>query len=96
MKILLVNLPWQDSQRWGIRAGSRWPFTTPKVQGQTIPPYLPFPFYLAYASALLKKEGFFAEVLDAVALGWEESDFFRFLAGKNYDVFAGHFHIYVH
>ncbi len=88
MNILLVNLPWQNKQRWGIRAGSRWPFTTPKAEGQDIPPYLPFPFYLAYASALLKKKGFSAQVLDAVALGWGESRFFGFLNSRQFNVFV--------
>ncbi|NTV29166.1 MAG: radical SAM protein [Candidatus Omnitrophica bacterium] len=63
MKILLANLPWKKGRNWGVRAGSRWPhIKTPLESG-----YLPFPFFLAYAAALLQREGFMARVVDAIA-----------------------------
>lgn len=63
MKIVLVNLPWRKGKRWGVRAGSRWPHI------KTVPEenYSPFPFFLAYAAALLKKEGFEVKLIDALA-----------------------------
>jgi len=63
MKILLANLPWKKGRYWGVRAGSRWPhIKTPEEEG-----YLPYPFFMAYAAALLKREGFDVTVIDAVA-----------------------------
>ena len=63
MKILLVNLPWKNGNQWGVRAGSRWPhIKTVPEQG-----YLPYPFFLAYSAALLKKEGFEVRLIDALA-----------------------------
>ena len=56
-KILLANPPWHDETRswlWGVRAGSRQPhmeFWRPDVYA---PPYLPFPHFLAQATALLE------------------------------------------
>lgn len=63
MKILLVNLPWKSGNLWGVRAGSRWPHI------KTVPErgYLPYPFFLAYSAALLKKEGFEVRLIDALA-----------------------------
>ena len=48
--------------RYGVRAGSRWPWTT------SFPPGTPhFPFFLAYAAAYLKAHGIDVSILDAVA-----------------------------
>ena len=44
MKIYLTNPPWEEEGRYGCRAGSRWPF----LAGP--PHYVPFPFFLAYAT----------------------------------------------
>lgn len=48
--------------RYGVRAGSRWPFTmsTPMY-------YAPFPFFLTYAAAYVKSKGHDVDVIDAVA-----------------------------
>jgi radical SAM superfamily enzyme YgiQ (UPF0313 family)/MoaA/NifB/PqqE/SkfB family radical SAM enzyme len=63
MKILLANLPWKKGGLWGVRAGSRWPhIKTTQEKG-----YLPFPFFLAYASSLLKREGFEVTLIDSLA-----------------------------
>jgi len=54
MKVLLANPPWiNDKEYIGIRAGSRWPHLRMKKESL---PYFPFPFSLAYAAAVLKKE----------------------------------------
>jgi anaerobic magnesium-protoporphyrin IX monomethyl ester cyclase len=73
MKIVLVNLPWKKGNRWGVRAGSRWPH----IKDHTENNYLPFPFYLAYAAALLEKNGFAVEIIDAIADKLSENDFFQ-------------------
>tara|TARA_B100000315_G_scaffold260300_1_gene320664 strand:+ start:2384 stop:3751 length:1368 start_codon:yes stop_codon:yes gene_type:complete len=48
--------------RYGVRAGSRWPFTMDQPTG-----YAPFPFFMGYAASNLKKHGFEVNILDAVA-----------------------------
>ncbi|MCM8813223.1 MAG: radical SAM protein [Candidatus Omnitrophica bacterium] len=63
--ILLINLPWQEKKRRGVRAGSRWPHLKTAAEGN----YMPFPFYLAYAAAWLKQHGFKAHLVDAPAEG---------------------------
>ena len=69
MKIFLANPPWyskpeQNKPGWyGVRAGSRWPHTFPYLQHNEIgneilelkSGYKPFPFWLATATAMLKK-----------------------------------------
>ncbi|MBU1726593.1 MAG: radical SAM protein [Candidatus Omnitrophica bacterium] len=66
MRTLLINLPWNENARVGVRAGSRWPFTY-KLDKDEAMHYLPFPFFLAYATALLKKNNFEAKLIDAIA-----------------------------
>ena len=62
MKILLANTPWViENKIGGVKAGSRWP-----VFGETSFRNAPFPFWLAYSAALLKKD-FDVSVIDAVA-----------------------------
>ncbi|HTY44449.1 MAG TPA: radical SAM protein [Patescibacteria group bacterium] len=63
MKIVLVNLPWRSFGKIGVRAGSRWPH----LKGAAEADYLPFPFFLAYAAALLKKHHFEVSLIDAIA-----------------------------
>jgi len=73
MKILLLN-PLTTRpitarrERYFVRAGSRWPASytkAPQASGR----YIPFPFYLAYAAALLRNEGapLSVDVIDCVA-----------------------------
>jgi len=73
MNIILVNLPWNIFLRTGVRAGSRWPH----LKGPTEKDYLPFPFFLAYAAALLKKNHFDIKLIDAIA---EERSYRSFLS----------------
>ena len=71
MKTLLVNLPWRVTKgRYGVRAGSRWPFTIELEQGKKH--YLPFPFFLAYAASLLKENKKEAKLFDFIAENWGE------------------------
>jgi len=70
MQILLLNLPWRKNGRFGVRAGSRWPFTSlPESDGYIH--YIPFPFFLAYATSLLKSKGKKARLIDAIAEGMD-------------------------
>ena len=64
LKVLLINLPWQRDGRWGVRAGSRWPHIKDDLEEGN---YLPFPFFLAYSVSLLRKYGFEAYLMDAIA-----------------------------
>ena len=58
--------------RYGIRAGSRWPWTIP------IPlSCIPYPFFMGYAAAYLKNNGYTVNILDAVAD--QNYDYFKFL-----------------
>ncbi|MCC6750455.1 MAG: radical SAM protein [Deltaproteobacteria bacterium] len=62
MRVALVNPPWRRPGHYGVRAGSRWPHF--EVNGCR---YMPFPFYLAYAAALLEQDGFEVSVFDGCA-----------------------------
>ncbi len=48
--------------RYGVRAGSRWPFTSDSPLG-----YAPYPFFMGYAAAFLREKGFTTGIIDAVA-----------------------------
>lgn len=56
MKVLLANPSWEkNKQQYGIRAGSRWPFTQ-TTKNQKSLNYIPFPFFLVYAAELMEKQ----------------------------------------
>ena len=59
--------------RYGVRAGSRWPFT----MEIPISNYAPYPFFMGYAASYLKEHGLEVNILDAVAEN--EYDYGRFL-----------------
>jgi len=71
MKILLVNPPWKQDDRTGVRAGSRWPHLKIPEEER----YMPFPFYLAYATALLKKNNINAKAIDAISENLSYNEF---------------------
>ena len=62
-----------NTVRYGVRAGSRWPFT----MDQPISNYAPYPFFMGYAASNLREHGFEVNILDAVAEN--EYDYGRFL-----------------
>jgi len=64
IKTLLVNLPWQKGERWGVRAGSRWPHIKDNAEEGN---YLPFPFFMAHSASLLRMHGFEVHLIDAIA-----------------------------
>jgi len=79
MKITLINLPWREGELLGVRAGSRWPFkSAPEPDGKIH--YIPFPFFLAYATSLLKKAGKDATLIDAIAEGINEDECIKQIA----------------
>ena len=71
MQIILLNLPWRENGRFGVRAGSRWPFTS-RVEKDSYLRYVPFPFFLAYSTSLLKKKAKKVRLIDAIAEGLSE------------------------
>jgi radical SAM superfamily enzyme YgiQ (UPF0313 family) len=73
MKVMLINLPWFQDGSPGVRAGSRWPH----IKNETERDYLPFPFHLAYAAALLEQAGFQVRILDAIAEGISNDTFLK-------------------
>lgn len=86
MKVLLANAPWRKPGRLGVRAGSRWPFTMEARIGDKIPHYTPFPFFLAYATAVLEKNNIPALLIDAIASGIDDTEFFRQIVDFHPDV----------
>lgn len=81
LKVLLVNLPWQRDGKWGVRAGSRWPHIKDRSEGN----YLPFPFFLAYATSLLQKHNIETHIIDAIAEEIPENTFMKKILGMNFD-----------
>jgi radical SAM superfamily enzyme YgiQ (UPF0313 family) len=66
MKVLLANSPWLD-KKVGSKAGARWGGKDNAIGSKSI--FIPFPFFLAYASALLKEHGEETMLVDCVANG---------------------------
>ncbi len=64
MLVALLNPPWLADGRVGVRAGSRWSYTVDELGRDAT---IPFPFFLAYAAAMLERDGFDAALLDGVA-----------------------------
>jgi len=66
MRTILLNLPWRENNRYGVRAGSRWPFTS-KAEENNYIKYIPFPFFLAYSASLLKSKNKDVKLIDAIS-----------------------------
>lgn len=69
MRVLLTNPPWVTDERRGVVAGSRW--------SHSITGYKPFPFFLAYAAAVLEEGGHEVMAIDAVASDLDDESFIR-------------------
>lgn len=70
LRVFLGNSPWRKPGFYGVRAGSRWPhFESNQSE------YMPFPFFMAYASALLQREGFDVRIVDGIADRMDEQTF---------------------
>ena len=72
MKIFLGNGPWYREGAYGVRAGSRWPHFEENCSR-----YLPFPFYLAYATSILENDGHTCRLVDGVAERISEEHFLQ-------------------
>lgn len=80
-EIALVNLPWQENGRWGVRAGSRWPHLKDVNENG----YMSFPFFLAYAAALLEKNDIKTVIIDAIANKIDERSFVADMLSRDID-----------
>lgn len=71
-RILILNLP-------GIvlKAGSRW-YNTTKTGSASLR-YYPYPWFMGYATSLLKSKGYEAKLIDACAMGWSEKETLNFI-----------------
>ncbi len=69
-RVALLNPPWRVGDLLGVRAGSRWPHLEPVGN-----PYAPYPFFLGYASALLRRSGFETRLFDGIAVRRSDADF---------------------
>jgi len=81
MKIFLGNPPWRKPGFYGVRAGSRWPHF--EREGSR---YMPFPFQLAYAAALLEKNGFEVLLVDGIAERMSDEHYLERLSNFNPDL----------
>ncbi|MFH1741548.1 MAG: radical SAM protein [bacterium] len=81
MKIFLGNGPWYKNRAYGVRAGSRWPHFEEQCSR-----YLPFPFYLGYASAVLEREGHECCLVDGIAERISEEEFLQRVRSSNPDL----------
>ena len=68
MNILILNLPGPV-----LKAGSRWYNKDKAKTRKNILRYYPYPWFMGYATALLKKHGFEVTFKDAIALEWNEN-----------------------
>lgn len=62
-KVLNTSLPWLGHIGGGYREGMRWSYTSDKP---IILSFHPFPFYMAYSAAMLKKHGHDVHVIEAL------------------------------
>jgi radical SAM superfamily enzyme YgiQ (UPF0313 family) len=72
MKVLFVNAPWFEKNSTGVRAGTRWAHTEDKKSPLK---YVPFPFSLSYAAAVLEEADIKVNVIDAIADNLDEGNF---------------------
>lgn len=90
MKVLIANPPayLYNPYRHFIQAGSRWShsFFVEKPK-EVSTHYLPYPFYIGYASALLKSElEVDTKAIDACALDFDHHDFTKYVESYNPDI----------
>jgi radical SAM superfamily enzyme YgiQ (UPF0313 family) len=75
IKVFLGNSPWNKPGFYGVRAGSRWPHFESEFDR-----YMPFPFQLAYAAALLETKGIEVLLVDGIAEKMTEDEFISRIA----------------
>lgn len=72
MKVFLGNSPWRTKGMYGVRAGSRWPHFE-NLHHE----YMPFPFFLAYATAVLEEAGQEVSLVDGIAERLDDESFYQ-------------------
>ncbi len=72
-------------ERYFVRSGSRWPASYTKERGR-VGRYIPFPFYLAYAAAILERASCPVTVMDAVAENLSEEAVLAFVRDEAPDL----------
>lgn len=90
MKVLLANIPWYDQDHpdlWGVKAGSRWPHFQHRPDSNSLPRYIPFPFFMAIAANELKQSGHQVRLIDGIAEGMLLEPFFKAVEEFQPDVF---------
>ncbi len=81
-RVLLLNSPWQKEGRFGVKSGSRWPHSQVLDKNKApLVSYIPYPFFLAYTYELLQKSDISSWILDAVAEGYSEDEYFYEVMG---------------
>lgn len=89
MRILVANPPAyiNNYERHFIQAGSRWSFSIKIPKWRKIEHYQPYPFFLGYTSALLKRDTEAkVKAIDACALDFDEKDFINYIASYDPDL----------
>jgi len=84
MRVFLANPPWVEKDKhegYGVRAGSRWPHFEDSISS-----YFPFPFFLAYAAAVLEEAGYAVRLRDSIAEKDSVKDFLNELASFQPDL----------
>lgn len=81
MRVFLGNGPWYKRDWYGVRAGSRWPHYEHCSER-----YMPFPFFLAYATAVLEQSGYTCSLVDAIAERIDFPEFYRRIRAFRPDV----------
>jgi anaerobic magnesium-protoporphyrin IX monomethyl ester cyclase len=81
MKVFLGNSPWQKKGYYGVRAGSRWPHFE-----EAHHEYMPFPFFLAYATAILEEYDHELLLVDGIAEGISEKEFINRITSFGPDI----------
>jgi len=81
--IVFSNPPWWENNVCGVRAGSRWPHTYPaqfnRPDNFQFGEYIPFPFFMGYATSYARKAGHKAELRDSIALRESYQSYFAWL-----------------
>jgi radical SAM superfamily enzyme YgiQ (UPF0313 family) len=103
VKVLFSNPPWWEGRQTvtgadgrpvdayvaGVRAGSRWPFTTLRAAPPDVPSfgdYLPYPFFLGYAATYAARHADAQVVFrDSIALRESYDSFMAFLLRGGFD-----------
>ena len=65
----ILPLPFKSGFEYGVRAGSRWPYSLKDIKIDGKHGGAPYPFIMGYSAAILKNNGFDVEMLDAVVSG---------------------------